>query len=359
MKRVFQLFVTPALIFIFLFLSCVTPYNSEVQSIGRALVVEGMITDQPGPYLVRLTYTADYTYTGLNLRVTGATVTISDNTGLSEVLKETEEGTYISSGNGLRGIAGRTYTLTIRTREGKQYRSDPELLKAAVPISKIYSEYEYDSRGGSPDKNNQWNVYVDLKDPETPGDYYRWQWVHYEFTAACSTVVRHPVNNPLPVYDDYPCCTYCWDVTRCYECLTIGSDVNINGRSLSRQPVAVVPFTSTRKYYLEVEQQSISKGAYLFFASVKKLINNSGGLFDTAPAAVVGNIRSLSNPDEPVYGYFGAAGTTVMPIYVDRTNAVGAPQTMRQFDFGNPLRPCRTCDNLPYRTSVQPRWWEW
>lgn len=335
--------------------SCVTPYQPDTQSIGRAVVVEGMITDQPGPYSVNLTQTADYTYSGLNLLVTGATVTITDNLGNREVLKEVLPGSYQTATNGIRGTAGRSYKLSIRTSTGKQYESSLELLKTAPPITRLSYEYKYNPTPFSNDLRNNWEVYLDTKDPETTGDYYRWIWRNYEMTAACQV---SPGLNQDGFYTGIPCCTTCWNINQCYSnCINIRSDAAINGKSLSRQYIMSVPYTSRSIYYLEVEQQAISPGAYQFFSSVQKLVSNTGGLFDSAPATVGGNMKCTSNPDEVVYGYFGAAGVSVLPLKVDRTkDAVGIPNG-KVIQLDN-LAPCIPCLNTIYRTPNKPRFWD-
>ncbi|MGA0555056.1 DUF4249 domain-containing protein [Larkinella sp. VNQ87] len=335
--------------------SCITPYQPEVQSIGRALVVEGLVSDQPGPYTVTLSQTADYTYTGLNLFVRGATVTLSDNAGTNEVLTETSPGVYQTSANGLRGVVGRTYKITIRTSDGHLYESTPEILKAAPPIQKLTYEYRYNPFANTNDQRNTWDVFLDTQDPETPGNYYRWVWRNYEATNACSV---SDDANEQGIYSGLPCCSDCWNINQCYSnCINVSSDVAINGKAISRQPILSVPFTSRNIYYVEVEQQAISEGAYRFFNSVKKLVNNTGGLFDAAPSTVGGNLRCTSDPDQPVYGYFGAAGISVMPLKVDRTkDAVGNPIFKRiTVDY---LAPCLICENNLYRTRIKPRWWD-
>ena len=80
-----------------LVISCVTEYQPESVSIPPSLIVEGQITSQPGPYIVKLTRTADYSYKSLNLLETGATVIISDNLGNQETLKESDGG-HLSDG---------------------------------------------------------------------------------------------------------------------------------------------------------------------------------------------------------------------------------------------------------------------
>ncbi|MFC5407898.1 DUF4249 domain-containing protein [Larkinella bovis] len=333
--------------------SCLTPYQPETQSIGRALVVEGMITDQPGPYVVNLTYTADYTYTGLNLLVQGATVTLADNAGNQEVLTEIHPGSYQALS--MHGMAGRSYQLSIRTADGKQYESTPERLKAAPPISRLTYEYQYNPVPFENDKRNTWEVYLDTKDPETPGDYYRWIWKNYEFTAACRL---SPSLNADGFYTGLPCCSDCWDINQCYSnCINISSDAAINGKSISRQYIMSVPFTSRGMYYLEVEQQAISEGAFRFFNSVRKLVSNTGGLFDAAPATIGGNLKCVSHPDEAVYGYFGAAGVSATFLKVDRSKeAVGLPNG-KNVQLDN-LAPCLACENSRYRTPNKPRWWD-
>jgi hypothetical protein len=335
--------------------SCLTPYQPDTQSIGRAMVVEGLISDQPGPYAVNLTQTADYTYSGLNLLVTAATVTLSDNLGNKEILKETKPGSYQTAVNGIRGIVGRSYKISIKTSTGKQYESSLELLKAAPPISKLSYEYKYNPAPFENDKKNTWEVYLDTKDPETTGDYYRWVWKNYDKIDACKLSDNI---NADGFYIGIPCCSACWDINQCYSnCINISSDAAINGKAISRQYIMSVPFTSRAIYYLEVEQQSISPGAYQFFNSVKKLVNNTGGLFDSAPATVGGNMKCISNPDEAVYGYFGAAGISVLSLKVDRSkDAVGIPNG-KSISLDN-LAACLVCENSIYRTPNKPRFWD-
>jgi hypothetical protein len=76
------------LLCVLLVVSCVTGFQPDPVSIPPSLIIEGQVTDQPGPYTVKLTRTADYSYKSLNLLETGATVVISDNLGNQETLKE-------------------------------------------------------------------------------------------------------------------------------------------------------------------------------------------------------------------------------------------------------------------------------
>ena len=345
-----------SLLFLVLFpllvLSCVTEFQPDAVSLPPALVVEGQITDQPGPYTVRLTRTADYSYKAINLLETEAVVSIEDNQGNRETLREQAPGgTYRTRPDGIRGVAGRSYKLVIVTKSGTRYESTPEVITAAPPILKIYSEYRNEPAPGTATRNQGWDVYIDTKDPETTGNYYRWEWTHYEAISICQkTQLRSGTFTGLY------CCTPCWDITRCYNCISVNSDANINGQAISRQFIMRAPYTSTAPYYVEVEQQALSRGAYLFWKSVRQLINNTGGLFDAAPQTVQGNVRSTSDPNALVYGYFGATGVSRMPFYVDRSQGQGVPEQQPPVEV--PLQaPCFECENSIYRTPIKPQWW--
>ena len=343
------------LLYALLVVSCVTPYEPNTVSIPPSLIVEGMITNQPGPYTVKLTRTADYTYTSLNHLETGATVTISDNVGNQQTLTELAPGgTYQSSDTGMQGVVGRTYKVTIKTKTGDTYESEPEVLKAAPPIDHIYYEYQYDSKDLNNAKANTWNVYIDMKDPETTGDFYRWEWTHYEFTEVCKTMSVAGQN----ALTGLPCCSNCWNITRCYSnCINILSDVNVNGNSISRQFIEQVTYDASTRYYVEITQQALSKGIYEFFKTARQQVQNTGGLFDAAPGSIGGNIHSTSDPSLKAYGYFAAVGTSVGYILVDRSSAVGAPVSSSDLVALDPLAACVVCENNQYRTPNKPRWW--
>ena len=341
-------------LFPLLVLSCVTEFQPDTVSLSSALVVEGQITNQPGPYTVRLTRTADYSFKALNLLETGAVVSIEDNQGNRETLREQAPGgTYQTRAGGIQGVVGRSYKLLVQTKSGIRYESAPEVITAAPPIDKLYTEYRNELVPGTVVRRQGWDVYLDAKDPETTGNYYRWEWTHYEAIAVCqkTQVGSGPITG---IY----CCTPCWDITRCYNCISVNSDAEINGQAISRQLILRAPYTSTTPYYVEVEQQALSRGAYQFWKSVRQLVNNTGGLFDAAPQTVQGNIRCVSDPNVTVYGYFGATGVSRMPFYVDRSQGQGVPEQEPPVSVPFPSSPaCVACENSIYRTPIKPQWW--
>ncbi len=117
-KTEFQLFIVLRRYFIIqilFILPCFSCHKDVIDinlnETGQQIVIEGAITDLPGPYTVRISKTTDFFEPGVCPPVSDAVVTISDDEGNSETLKETSPGNYQTSS--IRGVPGRTYTLSV------------------------------------------------------------------------------------------------------------------------------------------------------------------------------------------------------------------------------------------------------
>lgn len=126
------------IVFIFFaFYSCEKVIDIDLSGIEPKIVIHGIITDQQGPYTIKLSRTTDYFETSTFLPVQGSIVTISDNAGNIELLSEIESGIYQT--DEIQGISGRTYTLKV-IAEGEEY-SASSTMQPAVEIDSITYEY--------------------------------------------------------------------------------------------------------------------------------------------------------------------------------------------------------------------------
>lgn len=129
-------FLTMALICLFGLTSCQKVIDVDLNSTEPRIVIEGTISDQQGPYSVKLSQTVNFDETNSFPPVTGAAVRISDNVGNSETLLETVPGTYTTSS--LRGVPGRTYMLLVAV-DGKEYTAI-STMPSPVTIDKLKVE---------------------------------------------------------------------------------------------------------------------------------------------------------------------------------------------------------------------------
>jgi hypothetical protein len=119
---------------ILIFGSCEKVIHLDLKNSTPKIVIQGNIYDQLGPYIVKISNSVNFEASSNYPPVSGANVTISDNTGQNEVLKEPTAGTYITSK--LRGVPGRTYTLSVKI--GNQNYLSAATMPPAVAIDSIY-----------------------------------------------------------------------------------------------------------------------------------------------------------------------------------------------------------------------------
>jgi hypothetical protein len=82
------------------------------------LVIDANITDEPGPYFVKLSKSIDISNTGGVPIVNNAIVIISDNRGQRDTLMQNNKGVYQTKK--IKGLYGSTYFLEVSV-EGKKY----------------------------------------------------------------------------------------------------------------------------------------------------------------------------------------------------------------------------------------------
>jgi len=94
--------------------SCISPFIPEINETQEMLVVEGLITDQPGVNVVKLSRSVPLNEESSSNPVKGCTVTINDDAGNSFNLTEIAAGTYVTDTSEFQGIIGRKYQLKIK-----------------------------------------------------------------------------------------------------------------------------------------------------------------------------------------------------------------------------------------------------
>lgn len=117
--------------------SCETDLPLDLSESEPRVVVEGWITDLPGPYLIKVSYTTAYLGESPDVPISGATVIARDDIGGVDTLEEIRAG-YYQTGH-LQGQQLHTYTLDV-TVDGTTY-SAQNYLPRLGPI--LGSDFEY------------------------------------------------------------------------------------------------------------------------------------------------------------------------------------------------------------------------
>ena len=151
---------------------CLEPFNPNIpDSQNDFLIVDGIITDRPGPYTVKILKTNSFNEE--SEFVSGAEVSIEERDGLTERLVESSTGVYET--NSMQGVIGNSYKLNLNYN-GQQYQSTWETIYASPAIDSIYFQAE---TRGTTDKENDQNglqFFVDNHGAENGIRYFRYEW---------------------------------------------------------------------------------------------------------------------------------------------------------------------------------------
>src|ERR1700712_1153089 len=109
--------------------SCKKVIDVKVANDADQLVIEGGISNEPGPQYVRISRSVPFTSSNTYPPVTGATVTLNNNNGRITPFPEGPEGYYAI--NPALGTMGRTYTLSVEV-DGKTYKANSTMPNLVV-----------------------------------------------------------------------------------------------------------------------------------------------------------------------------------------------------------------------------------
>lgn len=307
-----------SILFLITSIACVDEYWPELDKYEDLLVVDGFITNAPGPYTVKLSISSSVDNPSY-IPYSGATVIISDQLGNNETLSETETGTYTTSPSGIQGIVGRKYRIEITSTDGKNYASSFVEMKTPVGIDSVYALTEYRHSEELIHDLAGYQFYLDTKPAETNINYFLWDLIAtYKYKADFKIhYIFEGTLEPFPKTDSL---RTCWKTYKVQEVFTSETGSLVEP-VITRFPLHYVT-TETRelsiRYSLLVKQYSLDSTDYQFWNKVRKQNEEQGGLYAIQPYQIRGNVNNNDDPEEPVLGNFTVASVTEKRIFVDR-----------------------------------------
>jgi len=355
---------------LFFFTTCVDRIVFDVPSSVFPVVVDGWISDQPGPYEIRLTKAFDIeSKSSIKTPIAANRVIISDNLGNQEVLDAASQGIYRTRPDGIRGVAGRAYRLRVELLDGRIYESTPDTLRAAGQVDEV--SYQFTSKASGDKRVYGFDVFFDAQSGSSKNFYFLWRFIAtYQvdtnpelYTQPCGES-RCPT--PLPcsghvveggsVVRVGPCsCCTCW-VSDYSDTPIISDDQFIQGGRFINVPAGRVPLDSrifSNKVYAAVEQRSLSRPAFSFWKAIKEQKEAVNSLFQPIAGRVPTNFKQVAGAEGPIQGYFYAAGISVRGQFITREDipdpTLVPPPPSDFFD---------ACTRFPNSTTTKPAFWD-
>jgi hypothetical protein len=291
-------------------IGCVEPYPApDIGENISILVVDGFINATDGSATVRLTKAVALTKTDGYPTEKGADVTIRSENGDSFKLVEQDSGEYFATGFEID--TSTKYQLNIHTSDNRDIVSDYISIMQTPPIDSVRWRPE---RGGI-------SILVSTHDQNESSRYYHWDFIEtWEYRAPYPSPYRN-VNNTVITLSpgEYP--------YTCYRTLpstkiTVASTSRLSDDVVRDFPLTYIEGLSSRLsvlYSINVRQRVIGKNEYDYMLDLQRVTESVGGLFDSQPYEILGNIRS-TDPSVPVLGYFSAGTVDEQRIFVRFTD---------------------------------------
>lgn len=287
--------------------SCIDPYNPpEIAQSESLLVVDGYVNSS-GTSKITLSRSQNLTDPAQPTFEIGAEVWVEDTQGNKVFFAADNFGEYYLTEH---TFTAATYRLKVRLSNQKEYESDfvPRLTSPEIDeVTWGLTETE--------EVELKVSTHDDLS--SVPG-YYRWTfeetWEYvtpYYSSLVFNTITKQPderLNN----------ITACWRTAQSTS-IAVESTSRFNENKVSEFAIDRFKINSERfkiKYSVLVKQVSITADAYNYWKQVKKSNEDLGTIFGPLPSEVISNIRCVTNPNEPVMGFFSMSSITTKRLFI-------------------------------------------
>jgi hypothetical protein len=357
--------------------SCVEPFNLNIKSDLRLLTIDASLTDSSEEQTISIMESVNSSGKVVAIPVLKVSAELEVNGATRIPFKEKGLGKYALPTT-FRAKAGNTYKLFFKKSDGSAYESSVDKMFSVPEIINVHDKFVYNGI----DKNFGFEhanyVYLDTKDPVEEKNSYVWSWQLWERQNVCFTCEGgRYFDTPRPAgckiergYEgityDYYCEGNCWEMLFSQE-LNVFTDVYTNGNPINNRLIAKIPFYNSSGALIEIKQQSVSPSAYQYLKLLAEQVQNNGSLVDTPPAALIGNIKNVTNTKEIVAGFFMVTGVRYIKYWIDRKDPIAQKltptglreQSIREEPLSNiagrpPLTPCILSQT---RTPFKPKGW--
>ncbi len=335
---------------------CIAEIDFPVPDAEDQIVIQGMISTDPGPYEVTVnTALALDDSTAIARPISNSTIKLYDDLGACEDFREVEPGVYETVGS-MRGEVGRTYYITVELSDGRVFESEPDIIRPVGSIMEIKPEYE--ERTSNEEfgeiRADVFNIFVDSDGGEQTNNFVRWRYTGIyridtepKFRMAwergyrpwkdpppCSgyIVVPGPENSGGLLEEVGPCeCCSCW-VHEYEEMPQLSDNQFVTDNQFRNVKVGEVAITRNAfhdKFMVQVEQMSLSRTAYDYYQQLRSQIQGSISIFQPPAGEIIGNITATNN-ESLVVGLFLTTSVDTETIFL---TAEDVPYPLSVMDY--------------------------
>ena len=360
-----------------------------VKSSDYGIVIDGFISDQPGPYTVKISKAFDIeSKESIKIPIKIKHLIISDNVGTSEELAEVRSGVYETNAKGIRGLIGRVYKLKVELLDGKIYESLPDTIMPTGKLDSLYysfngvsnsdgsTSFGFDifansSRGNNFNSRFMWNMIGTFKSdthpeqiPKDRSQCYPIGSGNCNYLPFCTGLRNKALNSfSLPIYERIaPCeCCTCW--YKLFNESPILSDEyfsaaqTFTGMKIYRVPINYWIFMY--KIHVEIRILSLSNNTFRFFKAIRDQKNAVNSLFQPVSGKIPINFIQLNGEETPIQGLFYAIATSNKSLYITRNDLpdLNIIPSIEAGPGSQAIDAISCLDLFPNSSTIKPAFW--
>lgn len=293
---------------------CVDYFNPpEVTQLESYLVVDGYFNTGNDTSTIRLSRTQSLQENaGKAIMESGATVAIEGKQGRLFSFSEVQNGVYqllpeqVSQSD--------SYRLRIKTKAGKTYLSDYMAITSSPEIDSL-SYHVLDNRQNV-------EVVLATHDKATASRFYRWEFTEtWEYNAVFRSgweiINKGKPSASIEIRED--------DIYTCWKSakptrLLLGSTAQLSENLIKNLSLTTIPVSSgklTNRYSIFVKQFALSREEFEYWTALAKSTENTGSIFDPMPGNSEGNVYSVVDSSEPVFGFFSVGKPSEKRYFIE------------------------------------------
>jgi len=326
--------------------SCSKVYDPHVDTAGKVLVVNGIITNKADGYHVGLTYAMPFNSDEKGSPASSASVYVTDDLGNSYKFDERNKGDYVSDSLQFTGQTGHTYCLHITTADGTEYESNLQKILPEVSTDNVYAQFDtkeiLDDNTGLKVNTHGADILIDISNQSDTIP---------RFRIASNLVMQYYYYETIRVNRDrYIFEFYCWQTIDANPNVDLtGGEYSVNSASVKKFPACflddnfyvwaiiydcLVNLADTTGSAIEDGYQSydikhrilylntytLNSETYLYYKSLDEQMQSEGKLFDPVASQLTGNIKCITDPEKKAIGFFEASAVSHSAYIVDFRN---------------------------------------
>jgi hypothetical protein len=197
-------------------------------------------------------------------------------------------------------------------------------MKPAPPIDRLYYELTQliNEEGEIIDG---FNILTDTRGSPDQTTYLRYEWEQtYKTVPPFGSIFEY--NRDTETIDvRTEQISECW-VNDISTSIIIATNEGLSSNDINANVVHTLRFDESelnQRYSILVHQYALNKEGYEFWKNLRETNETGGGLFDTQPFPLSGNIRNTADRGEAVLGYFDMSQVASQRIFIDSDDLPG------------------------------------